>query len=790
MNNLIKKYGKEKIWVNWKLEKKDGRPTKVPYDVNTGRRASSTNPMTWTTYELAKSTREKIGIVLHNKLLVCIDIDHVLIDGKLDNTHTEKEKIAGLVFEADTFTEISQSNTGLHVFLALTAPLNLTRHKIAPYEVYNDGRFIATTGNSYGEERDVRTVTPEEALRIIEMVIPQTKKETDYVSTVSSMVENFSDTEIIRKMFAAKNGDSIKALHDGDISKYKDDASSGDMALCSHLAFWTNKNITQMERIWLASPLGSREKTEDRKDYRDRTIQKAVSNCKEVYKIKNTEDSKIEENNKGGTQTDKLLEVVGRQKNMSFFHDGQSNAYVAIEISGHQEIWPCKSKTIRRWLTNEFWKAEEKALGAEAVKSVVAVLEAIATFDGQLHELSNRATWSNEELWYDLTNDEWQAIKINERGWEVVDTPPILFRRYSHNKSQVMPVQGGDAELFLKYVTIKDPQQQLLLMVSLISYFIPGFPHPITVVFGAQGSAKSTLSKLLRQIIDPSSIEVASLPDKHKELVQALAHHYFLFFDNVSHISESTSDTLCKAVTGSGFIKREMYSDDEDIIYNLKRCMGINSINLIGTRPDLLERSLLLELSRIEPEDRKMEQDLMADFEGDLPFILGGVFDVLVKAIKIKPTIKLTSAPRMADFASWGSAIAEALGRKKEDFLDAYQANIDNQTEVAINENVVASVVISFMGDKKEWTGTAEKLLKELTDKAIFSYVDTHERFWPKAANLLMRRMNELKVNLKTVGILFSSASDGKIREITIRNINIVDGNSTEIGTVARKLVL
>ena len=157
----------------------------------------------------------------------------------------------------------------------------------------------------------------------------------------------------------------------------------------------------------------------------------------------------------------------------------------------------------------------------------------------------------------------------------------------------------------------------------LVSCFVPGIPHVLLVIFGAQGSSKSTLSRLARLLVDPSLIEVASFPHSQKELVQALAHHYFLFFDNVSYISEEQSDILCKAITGGGHTKRELYSDDDDIIYNFIRCIGINGINLVTTRPDLLERSLLLELERIEPAERKTEKELYQNFKIDLPSILG-----------------------------------------------------------------------------------------------------------------------------------------------------------------------
>lgn len=470
-------------------------------------------------------------------------------------------------------------------------------------------------------------------------------------------------------------------------------------------------------------------------------------------------------------QTETLLEIIDSEKETELFHDENGDTFIKLNINDHTEIWPCKSKMVTRWLNNEYWKKKNKALGSEATKNTIAVLEGRATFDGPLIKLSNRSSWLDDCIWYDLTNENWQAVKVSSSGWEIINNPPVLFRRYTHNKSQVSPQKEGDVRLFINYVNITNEEHKLLLLVSIISSFISGFAHPVIVIFGSQGSAKTTLSKLLRKLIDPSSIEVASMPDNHKELVQALAHHYFLFFDNVSFISENVSDILCKAITGGGFIKRELYTDDEDIVYNLKRNVGINGINLISTRPDLLERSILLELDRIDPSQRKQEKDIHDAFERDLPVILGGVFDVLVKALKIKPTIQLSTTPRMADFTTWGCAIAEALGYTTEEFLRAYQNNIDGQTEVVLNDNPIAMAIISFMKDKKEWKGEPTEFYNSLTEHAKFENIThNYDSNWPKAPNHLIRRLNVLRVNLELSGMKFVS-SGGTKRQVIIQKI-------------------
>lgn len=478
----------------------------------------------------------------------------------------------------------------------------------------------------------------------------------------------------------------------------------------------------------------------------------------------------LQENGRS-SQANTLLEAIFSRKDIVLFHNGQGDGYISLNISEHRESWPCGGKRTKKWLSSEIYRLQKKASGAEVIKSILAVLEGRACFEGLEIELQNRAAWLNGELWYDLTNRDWQAVRINKDGWEIVNKPPILFNRYSHHKAQTEPARGGNAKLFLKYVNIANPKHKLLDLVSMISDFIPGFPHVMTVIFGPQGSTKTTHSKIKRAIVDPSLIDVTSFPHSQRELVQALAHHYFLFFDNVTYITEDQSDTLCRAITGGGHIKRELYTDDEDVIYNFKRCIGLNGINLITTRPDLLERSLLLELERIEPKNRRTEKELYNSFEKDLPFILGGIFDTLVKAINIFPTINLKSHHRMADWEIWGCAIAEALGYTKEEFLAAYQDNITRQTEMLLNENIVATAVITFMQDKEVWKGTPTELLRQLTVDASFAEIDTREKYWPKGANILSRRLNELSTPLKQMGISVVISTSGTERYIHIQKI-------------------
>lgn len=92
------------------------------------------------------------------------------------------------------------------------------------------------------------------------------------------------DDILIQKALQAKNGQEFKALWNGSTSSYGGDDSAADMAFANMLAFWTGGNAEQMERIFSQSGLGQRAKWRDRPDYRERTIQKAISDAREFYK--------------------------------------------------------------------------------------------------------------------------------------------------------------------------------------------------------------------------------------------------------------------------------------------------------------------------------------------------------------------------------------------------------------------------------------------------------------------------------------------------------------------------
>lgn len=289
----MKTLREQKRWVVWNFEEVNGRKTKVPY-TTTNRHASSTDPKTWTTYDVASKAAQffdGIGVIFTpDQKLLGIDIDHVLDDDK-NIVGEQSDQIKDLIKKCNTYTEYSPSGTGLHLYLFIEEALPLTGgNKSAPWEIYTSGRFFTVTENSYHKKpKEIRTVSLAEATDILAImgypwkgIAVDSKESTNLLGDAQS-VSYFTDEQLLDRMFASSNGEKVRAVYAGSAEEYGDDLSRADMALLAHLAFWSRCDAPQMERIWLASELGKREKTQKRKDYRARSIDSAIANCKETY---------------------------------------------------------------------------------------------------------------------------------------------------------------------------------------------------------------------------------------------------------------------------------------------------------------------------------------------------------------------------------------------------------------------------------------------------------------------------------------------------------------------------
>ena len=205
-------------------------------------------------------------------------------------------------------------------------------------------------------------------------------------------------------------------------------------------------------------------------------------------------------------------------------------------------------------------------------------------------------------------------------------------------------------------------------------------------------------------------------------------------------------------VTGEADSKRRLYTDDEDVIVELRRVVLLNGINMPTDRGDVLDRSLVVELERIPDGERKTEEELWERFEEEHPKLLGALFDVLSKAIALKPSLKLSRRPRLADWGEYAASVYEVMGWGAERFLADWDEVVKVQNQATLDGSPVAQTIIKFMEDKEEYTGTSSELHKKLAAVAEELGVE-RDKAWPKSARWLWKRIKEVLPLLAAAGI-------------------------------------
>jgi hypothetical protein len=494
------------------------------------------------------------------------------------------------------------------------------------------------------------------------------------------------------------------------------------------------------------------------------------TNKKLIHKTEDDEDKSV----KLSAEVIKLLEPIIEKL---FKNKTDDKGFAAIYINGHREIVPIyKSKRFDLWVRKTYFDETEDTLGSDILKEVVDTLESKASFDGDIIDLQLRVCKLDDRndkstYYYDLTNKIWQVVKITEKGWSIKESVnvPIMFVRYRNQIAQVLPSKEYPSDIldkFMSIINVKDEDSKLILKCYLISLFVPGIPKPVLMLHGEQGAAKTALEELIRSVVDPSSAPTLVFPRTIEELIQQLSHNYLAYYDNVSNISDWVSNQLCRAVTGSGFSKRELYTDDNDIIYNFRRAIGFNGVNLAASKADLLDRGIIVELERIPENKRLKDEDVKAKLDAIKSQLLGFIFDKIVEVIKIQNNggIRLDSRARMADFEEYAEIISRVIGHEPNKFIEAYRRNRRIQTDVVIEGSPVAAAIIKLLGEPnyKEygWSGSTTDLLTEFELYADRFKINIKSRSWPKSPNSLSFRLNQVKTNLREFGIEISYTKD------------------------------
>jgi hypothetical protein len=464
-------------------------------------------------------------------------------------------------------------------------------------------------------------------------------------------------------------------------------------------------------------------------------------------------------------QADVLLELASAAK---LFHTPDDVGFATFEVNGHQENWSIRSKSFRRWLARAFYEGTQGAPSSEAMQAALGVLEARAQFDAPEHEVYVRVAEYDGRIYIDLSDETWRAVEIDGDGWRVVDNPPVRFRRSAGMKALPEPIAGGSLEGDLRpLLNVRSDASFVLAVAWLLAALRDRGPYPNLAIGGEQGSAKTMLAAILRALVDPNSVPLRALPRNEHDVFIAARNSHVLAYDNAGRLPDWLSDTLCRLATGGGFSTRQLYSDEDEVLFASTRPAILNGIEDIVSRPDLADRAIFLTLAPIPDEERKLETELWEAFERKRRRILGALLTAVAHGLKTLPDVELDRLPRMADFATWATACEGAIWPKGT-FMAAYVANLEEGVETVLEADQVATALRKYMETTAHFKGSASDLLQVLND--VVPETEQNAKDWPKRPHALGGILRRVATPLRKVGVevIFNREGKRRDRKITI----------------------
>lgn len=318
--------------------------------------------------------------------------------------------------------------------------------------------------------------------------------------------------------------------------------------------------------------------------------------------------------------------------------------------------------SLRAELSATYFTAHGKAAPQQALADALLVVEGTCQATEPV-EAHLRVAEHHGAVYVDLGDTEERVVRIDGAGWTVLTGGvPVRFRRTKLTGALPVPVSGGDLSELWPLVNVAVGDRALVLAWLVAALLRPTIPHPALGVFGEQGTGKSTASRTLVSLVDPSPVPLRKPPRDADSWVTAAAGSWVVGIDNLSTIPDWLSDSLCRGCTGDGDVRRALYTDGGLAVFAFRRVILLNGIDVGSLRGDLAERTMAISLDRITERRRRTESELDSQWHQLHPRLFGALLDLAARVKAVSATLRLESSPRMADFALVLAAVDEVQG--------------------------------------------------------------------------------------------------------------------------------
>lgn len=330
---------------------------------------------------------------------------------------------------------------------------------------------------------------------------------------------------------------------------------------------------------------------------------------------------------------------------------------------------------LRQRLAADMYAQTGRTATSNALSDVLNMAEGICS-QGISAVPALRIAARGESLYLDLGRTDGLAVQLYPGGWRLLHDPPAMFSRTAMTDELPVPVPGGSLDGVRDLINIRGESEWALYCACRVASLFPGITHPVELMTGPPGSAKTSTTRWTSEWVDPSPAMVP-VPRDGRTWAAIAGSSYVLPVDNVSWVPAWWSDLLCKAASGDGWIDRALYTDGDVYVSAFQSVIILNGITLGALRGDLADRICGHVLA--PPAAYRSDDELNSRWRAAHPQALGWLLD---RAAEVMTDIGRMPAPQTASRLSrfsqivqcvdwrWGTRAMDAWLRGRADVLE------------------------------------------------------------------------------------------------------------------------
>lgn len=398
-----------------------------------------------------------------------------------------------------------------------------------------------------------------------------------------------------------------------------------------------------------------------------------------------------------------------------------ASGQIFITLKTHRGIcYPLHSDRVKRELRS-FAKLRGERLSESRLKDVLDELDSLAYEEGENVVSHYRfAPYANGYI-YHLGENRFLQVTDGAVS-NITDLPSgIYFTESSTMLSAPEPEPKVDVKALLRWFNCSDAEKLLLLAWLTYTVATPKaaqLPYPILTIRAPAGSGKTFMcSKLIRQLVDPSSVASQTMPKSIKDIAISAQLNHVLIYDNLRFVRRELSDDLCLVSTGGSVAGRKLYTDGQEFSLELRCALVLNGIHVFVTESDLVSRCVNISLHPIGDGQRQSEADLGAKFEAELPSLIYTLHILAARVLAATDSVKVSYKSRMADFSCWVAGLEAVLKLPQGALQQAYKTNVEQAKVAGVVDDSLFVALTTFAkrySRSNPWHGTPHELLSAL----------------------------------------------------------------------------